>query len=406
MDTENFILLKEYESYDLELKQIEIDFIRNLKNNPLELETLSPQKQRLGATKYVGQVVIQPTGRIIKIEPKIGNVKFFDLLMYSEGLPQSIFEEIATVKGGESLIDLLAMFFIRLINEIIEVGLYRKYYRVSEQTNTIRGRLLLAQTIRSPDNLSGKVWCEYDKIGFDILENQTILYCTRSLLFSVKRPEIKDDLLLIRKNLMSQGVSEVFVQSYQLDTLSFHRLNEHYEKGLMFCKHILDGIWYQEFLEHEELASFTWLHDMNDLFEKFVTRVLAEELKPDNFDIIPQKHFGNILEKVEGNDPPDIKPDILIKKNRDYRLIVDTKYKKKGPSSGDYYQATSYSLKLNCDCVLICPKVKDDINNKFKIQGEDLYVYSKSIDLPEDEDVKIIEYLKKQILDIVKPLLT
>ena len=151
-------------------------------------------------------------------------------------------------KVEETLVDVLAMLFVKIIKEIIETGLYRKYYRVSEQTHIIRGRLLLAQTIRAPYNLDGKVWCEYNKIGYDVLENQAILYCTMLLLNSIKNIDTGNELLDIRKTLLSQEVSLKIIHSYELQTLSLHRLNEHYEWGLRICKFILDGIvGYKEF---------------------------------------------------------------------------------------------------------------------------------------------------------------
>jgi len=253
-------------------------------------------------------------------------------------------------------------------------------------------------------SFEGKVWCEYHKIGFDVLENQTILYCTNLLLLLVQDNEIRDDLLQINNTLMNQDVSLKGIQSYQLESLNLHRLNEHYETGLQLCKYILDDIWYQEFSIYEEMASLTWLHDMNDLFEKFVTRLLQEEYESE-FEILPQKHLPNILERIEGEDPPIMKPDNLIRKNGENRVILDTKYKKDGASSSDYYQATSYSLKMGCDTVLLVPEVNQKIENKYKISGEELHVYTNSIKFPDEKNEDVINILREQILDIVNPLL-
>jgi len=324
--------------------------------------------------------------------------------MYTEGFPQLIFEEITSAKEGESLPDLFAKLFVRTINEVIETGLYRKYYRVAEQTNTIRGRILISQTIRSPNIASGKVWCEYDKIGFDVLENQAILCCTNLLLYLVRKSEIKDDLLLIRNTLLSLDVSQATIESYQIETVNLHRLNEHYEYALILCKYILDQIWYREFSVDEELDVISWFHDMNDLFEKFVTRVLLDELI--GFRIRPQKPSENILEHIEGEKPPKMRPDNLIQKNNVNRLVVDTKYKKDGASSADFYQATSYSLKLRCDTLLLLPQIEEPIKTVYQISGEELKVYANSIEFREREDMDIIEDLKNQILDVIKPRLS
>ena len=277
MNTELLIELEEYGSIITELNDAEINYIRKLKDNPIVLETISKEKQKLRTTKFVGQVVL-PSGRVIKVIPKAGDFNIFKLLMHTEGFPQLIFEEITSAKEGESLPDLFAKLFASTINEVIETGLYRKYYRVAEQTNTVRGRILISQTIRSPNLASGKIWCEYDEIGFDVLENQAILCCTNLLLYLVRKPEIKDDLLLIRNTLLSLGVSQATIESYQIDTVNLHRLNEHYDYALKLCKYILEQIWYREFTVNEKLDVITWFHDMNDLFEKLVPSVLVDDL--------------------------------------------------------------------------------------------------------------------------------
>jgi len=86
-------------------------------------------------------------------------------------------------------------------------------------------------------------------------------------------------------------------------------------------------------------------------------------------------------------------------------LILDTKYKKDGADSSDYYQATAYSLKLNCDTILLLPQRDYPLEYDYKISEKNLHIYTRTILFSEDEDVDIIKDLKEQILNIVKPFL-
>jgi len=402
MTSEKLFELPEYRFIDLELEENEIEFIKQIKEQPIVLETISKEKQRLRTTNYIGQLVL-PSSNILKIIPKIGDFNFFGLLMYTEGIPEIIFKEISFARQGKSLVDLLAKLFIKVINDVLETGIYRKYYQISEQSNTVRGRLLISQTIRSPNFTEGKIWCEYDKIGSNVLENQVILYCSYILLLLARDTGIKDELLEIRRNLLSQGVSLTTIESYQLESLHLHRLNEFYELAIKLCKYILDDIWYREFSIKDQIRSLTWLHDMNDLFEKFVTKVLEEDFY--RYEILPQKKYSNILEQIVGKNPPKMKPDNVIRKNGQNMLILDTKYKKNGPDSSDFYQATAYSLKFQCDTLLLVPQTESKIDVKYKISGENLHVHVKSIEFTEKNENEFIKFMKKQIIDVVKPLL-
>ena len=153
-----------------------------------------------------------------------------------------------------------------------------------------------------------------------------------------------------------------------------------------------------------------WYHNMERLFEKFVTKILQKNYEPAGFKIRAGKHIDNVLELVKGaREPPDMIPDNVIKKNGRNNAHFRHKIQvEKGAHASDFYQATAYSLELDCNCVLLVPEIENKIQNQFRILDHpDLHVYEKSIKFPEEEDdiYEIIENLEKQVLDIVDPFL-
>ena len=124
---ENFIELKEFKANDLELDDNEIEHLKTYHNNHIELETLPGKKTRLKTTEHVGQIVL-PTNRIIKIIPKIGDVKIITGISPIKAL-------IKAVKIRDVIISLI---FIGAINRFVKFLL-----QISSKNNILKPMLVL-----------------------------------------------------------------------------------------------------------------------------------------------------------------------------------------------------------------------------------------------------------------------
>ena len=366
------------------------------------------------AKGYVGSISLQ--NYIINITPRFGWADFFKLIAYTHNIKIKFDIRESTAESGETLIDALAAFFCQVATTLIKRGLYRNYITFTEEITTVRGRMLLVQDIRRPQKIRIKHWCEFDEFSYDVLENQCILYCTTLLIMRVQNTEIKQKLIRIKNIFLNQDITLERKSYSDANSIIFNRMNTQYEIVIEFCKLILKNLAYKQFGGKYGIPDFTI--SMWQLFEKFVSGILKEKYKNVNeFDVKTQNKIIPIIEKVtnyekyevkDGIKPPKLKPDNIIK-HGDEKLILDTKYEENIGSS-DFYQATSYSLALECDTILLQPKLGKDIAAPYEIpesytNGEKLTIHIRTIDFEEAaKSEEFIAHLREQIYQIVEPL--
>ena len=404
------IILKEYEpSEPISLEDIDIDFIQTHLKNIISLEIKSHPKYIIHTSQNVGSIKFPSGNYEIRINPKVDTINFFKMLYTAKMIPEQIHDMVLKATPGKTLIDLLANLFINATKNIISTGLYRNYIVLEEQSVSIRGKLLIAKNIRSSTITLTKPWCQFDELSFDGIENRSILFCTHILLGIVSDDELKKSLVTIRNIFLNQGINLVPIASYDLETISLQRLNKHYENIVELCKFILYWRWYQDFNDNK-IPIPAFFIDMNILFEKFVYETLKQNLK--GFSVSFQEKNPNVLEKIENYDDdqksvriPPIKPDIILRKNNK-KLVIDTKYKRNAKDSGDFYQATIYSLVHNCDTLLLFPEMDRELSDGFEIQKiEEVSkkkIHVKTIKFTDSED--FIPNITKQILDVVNSI--
>ncbi len=403
------ITLQEKEtSKIISLKNIDIHFINTRLQNKIKLETISQTDFKIKATHHVGSIRFPSGDYLININPKINDLNFFKMLTISKMVPAQFLDIVLKSKPGDTFLDLLSMLFIQDVNSIIATGIYRNYISVSEETTSIKGRLLIVKNIRSSKFIITKPWCEYDELSFDVIENQCILFCTNILLGMVVNNELRKQLVTIRNMLLSQGVTLNEIKFYDVNNIMLQRLNKTYESVIELCKFIISRFWYQDFSQNKFPIPAFFI-DMNILFQEFVVNLIKSELIKKGFSVSSQEKNPNILEKIlqydideKSLDVPPIKPDIIIQKNNK-KLVIDTKYKEDEPTSGDFYQATAYSLVHDCDTLLLLPKKTRDLSDGFIIQQHDSpnknKIHVKTVDFKDSED--FVSNTRNQILDII-----
>jgi len=330
--------------------------------------------------------------------------------VYSENLADIQFFDLVRASEGKDLVDFMARLFLETINEIIQDGIYKNYITKVEEIPTIKGRLLLVQNIRKPRITQEKFWCEYDDLSPDTLENQILLYCAKLLGTLTRDRKLREELYSVQTIFEKEGISDVFLDLYHLDMITYQKFNQHYENALKLCEFILRLTWYGDFTREEMLPIYGFLYNMNSLFQNFVTRVIQETMPEYRVKREPKKN--RLLENVtkfedyeklsETVSTKVLKPDIVIqeKTNGNPVFVIDTKYKKGDPSANDFYQSVAYSLSLDCPVLLLLPQLEVRKKGDYELVpelGKQANIFVRTIDFSEKEDLDYIELMKSRI---------
>jgi 5-methylcytosine-specific restriction endonuclease McrBC regulatory subunit McrC len=419
------VSLKEHSkdaSEPLTLQQEDFDWIDNENkeeekvHNQKKLEIIhsADHKVKLKAKGYVGAISL-PSGIIINIEPKTQKNSWenlFKLFEYTEDIETKYDGRSVNAEKGDSLWDIFAEIFTKKIMHLINSGLYRRYITKTEEITAIRGRLLVTQNIRSPQQFRTKHWCEFDELSYDVLENQLVLYCASLLIRKIKNTKTKQKLIKIKNIIQSQDVTlKTKFSISDAKTIPINRMNKKYEPIITYCKLILENSAYKKFSDTGEIEIPSFTISMWKLFENFIAKALRQHPNK-KINVKLKEKSENILEPIAdypnkkqyAAKTPKLEPDHTLKMNNK-KLILDTKWKEK-VSSNDWYQMITYALAFKSDIVLVLPKFNKDYSDGFKIPKEfaknNLTIHVKTIDFEQaSESNDFIGDLKSQILEIV-----
>lgn len=366
------IELKEYQAIRVRLTRSEA--LQLTSTNTVDLKPLFSEEEQyeLKAKNIVGTIVF-PSLRLL-IRPKVGLKNLFFLLGYGLDIA-SWWKELFPYAEAPDILEAVAHLFESEVRRASRQGLVRGYQAHQETLTTLRGRIDIAGQIRTRQGRPFPLECSFEEYTEDIELNRTVKAALRRLL---RLPGLSPDLIrgLRFRYRIFDAVSATEYVPGSVPTIGFTRLNEHWRPAAELARLILK----EESLRDKtgETLSISFTVDMNKLFERFVEKVVGQEVRRaqnTNLRLVAQAP-----RQLAANVP--IIPDLVLSaRDRDI-AVGDAKYKEPGkdkPANEDLFQLLSYCVSLGLKAGLLI--YSGNFDRHYRINQSDIVLEATSINL-------------------------
>ncbi len=265
------------------------------------------------------------------------------------------FEQADLQLFNRPLPEVLISQFLLEIKQLVRRGIRSAYLNLQDETPYLRGRLQVVAQLRQPPGRQHRFQVEYDEFVPDRPENRLIHASLKKVLVwsqSIDNQRLARELLFVFDDIPISTNYRSDLGRWQDD-----RNMQHYRASKSWCEFIL-----------KEQSPFTlagahfgqsFLFPMNVLFEKYVARVLEQQL-PDGFKLKEQAASQYLIDTHCDKKLFQLSPDILITREGKPVTVLDCKWKmidqnkshaegtdekSYGISQGDIYQLFAYGQK-------------------------------------------------------------
>lgn len=272
----------------------------------------------------------------LRVVPRLAVPKLMFLLGYAAD-PRGWRDSIATFGRERDFFSAVASGFAHHAYRALQPAPLRGYVSVDEQSPALRGHLRVADQMARTLPLPLEI--TYDDYTIDVPENRMLRGASELLLRirRVPRPA-RSRLLRIRATL-----EEVEPASRSTVVPEITRLNERYAPALRLAELILSSC--SITTERGQIASVSFVFDMNTVFEDFLSIALTEALAPSGGTVLLQYNRRHLDQERRLR----LKPDITWWKHGRVRAVIDAKYKRLSDArfpNADAYQMLAYCTGL------------------------------------------------------------
>jgi len=376
MDT---IRLHEYTPQEVELTPEDAAFISTELSKRISISRhVSLDLYVLNPAQYVG-VVSLPSGRRIESSPKVDLQNLFHMLAVAFELESPFRPQTSLFNRLDELFEFVAEYFVELVENRISSGLHRSYVTTQENLTKMRGRISFAEDLRQNYVLRHRTFCEFSEFTWDIPENQIVRQVAHMLSGWTFRPRVRHRLARIDAALAE--VRPTRMPATAINGFKYHRLNDDYRQLHQLCRLFLEGASLSE-----DFGTFnfrTFLIDMNQLFEAFVTQVLKESARHP-MTVSAQTPVYLACDKTR-KQKVRMRPDIMVSAHGAPVLVADCKYKKVDLDeykNHDMYQLLAYCTATGVDSgLLIYPRHVVELADELRIRRTNIAIRLVTVDL-------------------------
>lgn len=267
----------------------------------------------------------------------------------------------------DDLLEIFISIFAKQIIKLYSMKMHREYVDIEENSSFIKGKINFVENTKVNLLRRDKHMIRYQSFEQDNLINNVIKSVALRLLTQTNSSENKKQLKSALVFL--DDATQIQISKTLIESAKFTRLNIDfkpvYDMAKMFYFNLQPGN------SQGEAAAFTFLTPVNELFEYYVYKLLdgleGYEAKYQN-----KKSFAKTMENF---NVLTIRPDIVLYKDKEVKLVVDAKYKnplyEKGTynniSQGDIYQVFAYAKAYGIRKVALIYPVFDEKETEMQI---------------------------------------
>ena len=326
------------------------------------------------AQQVVG--VIAAPGCSLEILPKIDGdanennetirARLVCMLDVALGLKLGDGQALAMARQKETLLDtLIRLFADRLLAEARR-GLPCAYMAQEEDLAALRGRLDVIRQFTHHAVRPDRLACRFDSL----MPDSPLLRIMKACVLMLRRHAraIETQRRLDELRFLLAEVSDVPVSALPWTQVRIDRTNRRWETLYGLAKLFLKREWQRTNHDAKAGQGITLLFAMNDLFEAYVAALARRALRGSDMTVHAQGGLRYCLmeEGDGGRERFQTTPDILIKRDGQAVMVIDTKWKligrnpedkKRGVSQSDVYQMMAYARLYQCrDVMLLYPR--------------------------------------------------
>ncbi|MFC3860735.1 McrC family protein [Deinococcus antarcticus] len=290
------------------------------------------------------------------------------------------------------LLEALAALFLSQLRPQLLRGLLRRSEQVQDDLPTLRGRLRVPEYLRRADPTRLPV--EYADLQAGHPVNRLFLLVLERLAFWVEAKRSRQQVAELRVLLRDAGVQALGSVPFpaQRHGFTLNRLQRRYEPALNLAWLLLDGM--SPVSQAGSWRGQAFAFDMDRLFEKFLERVLIEDILPETRYSGHAQGRGLSQQYLFTKEAQELRPDLIIKEGEAVNLIIDFKNKPPEQSFGrdDVYQMYAYARHLHCAKVLLLYSSQTTPVTIEATQGAPLSLTAAGVDLRQDLRVTLPEF--------------
>jgi len=379
---------------------------------------LIDRHSKIIAGQMVG--VIAARGCSLEILPKIDDEtiesdatirhRLIRMLDVALGLKIGSGQASTMARQAESLLDILIRLFAEKLLAEVQRGLPRTYLAQEDDLPALRGRLNIKRQFTTlavrPDRLA----CRYDVLSSDTALLRIMKACVVLLRHYARATDTLRRLNELRSMLVD--ISDAHLSNLPWSQVRIDRTNHRWETLYNLARLFLKRDW--QATHHDSLAKhgFTLLFPMNDLFEAYIAALARRAIRSTELTVRAQagRLYCLIEDRKEGKPRFQTRPDLLIERDHQTVMIIDTKWKRigcnpedarSGISQADVYQMMAYARLYDCPQVMLlyphhAGLGAQRLNTGYKIVASKERLQVASVDLIPDE-AAIVEQLSHLI---------